>query len=262
MSFRGNPCTFCSQRDGWSRQSGPYYEQEWEGDRDSIYGMIGELANADSYDVDDREKPKYRLRVRYSKNQDGGGEQVIDEVRLHANRVEKDLWGSPQFSDVIDVDRKLIKAAIDNPEKYKLTELATFGFATTSAAVLYALLKMNQSHYVVYQPVLERRRVASATFDFSGVTNAAYNNVGSIIAPGSIAGDAALPNPRLFSLPSQTGHVDIDGGTIAEEQITLRFNYGWLKNFPEYSQTAGNKAVVSQQWDFGLWSQNIYGAPV
>lgn len=257
MSIIGNPLGTPRIRRGWSRQSGFFTIKEWEGQCDSIYGCLGELSGHDSYEIDDRDAPKLRLTVRYSDSQgDSQNESPVDEVHLHANRLEKELWSNPQFSDVVDADRRVIRAVIDNPEKYKLKELAEFGFATESAGILFALLKAGINHSVFFNVILERRRIASATFNFTGTINTAYEHIGAIIAPGSIIADAALPEPRLYTLPAGGSNV------IIGDDPPLTFAYGWLKGYPDYSGAAGNKGVVSQEWDFGLWNTNIYGAPI
>jgi len=57
-------------------------------------------------------------------------------------------------------------------------------------------------------------------------------------------------------MPAEVGTVVI--GT----DPALTFDFGWLKGYPDYQGAAGNKAVIAQEWEFGLWSREIYGAPI
>lgn len=254
MIYVGNPCPEVRTREGWSRQSGFYTEKEWEGPRDSMYGLAGEIQTGnnppDSYDIEFTGQ-RWRLRARFSRQQgDGNVEAPVDEIRVHATVKEDDIYRLPRYKDVPNEDLLLIKFSIENPTHPKAIE----AFSDDLTEELFNLMKTGQSHFRVFVPVLERRRIASSTFDFNATSSGAYVNVGSIISVASITADAALPNPRLFTLPAGGAAVEIQGGLI--------YNYGWLKNYPEYSQSAGNKAVLSQTWEYGLWSEAIYGVPI
>lgn len=251
--YTGNPLVTCRVRRGATRQSGKFTEKIWEGPEEAIYGQMGEVVTAadwDSWDLD-HEGNKYTLKVRYADAQDEGTteEQIVNEVRLHANVVHTDVKKLAQFANISREDLQTIDAAIENPKEAESLAAGLTGTALT----LYGLYRRGHRSSPVYQPILERRRIAAATFNFSGITSSAFENVGDIIGTSTIDNDAALGGILNFALPSGGQVVDAEG---------LIYNYGWLKDYPAYDYSAGNKAIVTQQWQFGLWSQDIYGAPI
>ena len=247
-SCAGQPLVLCKTRRGSNRQSGPFTEYIYEGDHDSIYGLSAEIdteGKADDWQID-HDGNKYQLKARYSDNQSGtGNETPVDEVRLHGNRVMQPIYDHPKYAAVTAEEKRTIRNAIQNPTPGDDPEddLSVLGFE------LYNLLLLGVAHFIVYQPILVRVRIASATFDFTHETNTAYEKVGRIIKPASISADAALGDNAYFGLPAA-------GDDIAGKA------WGWLKHYPEYTQAAGNKGVLTQEWEFGLWSTAIYGDPV
>lgn len=250
--YVGNGLVTCKIRRGASRQGGEWMEKVFEGPKEEIYGVMGEIKAADDWDSwdADHEGNKHTLKVRYGGAQDEGQvEEIVNEIRFHHNVIHTDIKKLPTFSTLTHEQLTTIDAAIENPKEAASLAAELTGLALT----LYQLYRRGHRSSPVYQPILERRRLAAATFDFGSLTSNAFDNVGRIIHPNTIDSDAALGGFLKFSLPS--------GGTVTDNE-GLIYNYGWLKNGPSYDVAAGNKAIVSQQWEFGLWSQDIYGAPI
>jgi len=230
-------------RQGFNRQSGPYTEYEFEGCEENIRGLAQDMeAQGCSEWQIDHDGCRYMLKARFADDQSGDPETPLDEVRLHANRAAVSIYNGPGFRQVAPEDVQKIRRQQQNPNP----DFTPAVLGGNGAELLYYLLQDGQEHYTVSQPVLVRSRAASSSYDFSAYTNAAYQNVGYIIDTSHIAADAALPSPLLFTLPGTT--------TIEEDDRGISYAYGWLKHYPEYTQAAGNKAVLTQEWEFGRWA--------
>jgi hypothetical protein len=256
----GSPQILCRTRRGNNRQSGPYLEYQYEGDRESIYGLKGELdaappnAAADNWELD-HEGAKYTLKVRYSSTQDDNVEAPVDEFRLHANRLTVSIYNHPTFASIHRGIVQTIRRQMQKPRDDFNPARTSYNFATApyvpseievaNAVELYTVLTEGVDHFVVNQPVIVRARTASSTYSYAG-TSSAYQNIGRIISPSSIIGDAALADIVKTVLPS-----DASGG---------RYIYGWLKHYPEYTDAAGNKAVLTQEYEYNRWTLSVYGA--
>ena len=261
----GNPLVTCRTRRGYNRQSGKYVEYQYEGVKDSIYGMLGELATADNWELD-HDGNRYTLKVRYATAQDDNQvETPIDEVRLHANRSTASIYSAPAFQIVPAAFIRAIRRALQNPEDTSpgLANVAVqIGVAPDSDEVaagykLYNLLLDGVEHFVRYQPVLVRVFVASSEFSFT----AAYDNVGSVLTNTTLASDANV-NPAILKINLPTSGATSGGVVHGGEAARAIYKGGWLKHFPEYTWAAGNKGVFSQEYEFGLWSTALYGEPI
>lgn len=249
----------CKIRRGYNRQSGTYTEYLYEGPRDTIYGLTGRLDAADNWEID-QEGPRHTLKVRYASVPDDGKTEVpVDEIRLQGNPVSDSIYNLPGFAVVRQAIVIAFRAQMQDPDpafnvQRGLATLIGADWADTQEGIaaleLFTQLNEGVGHYTIIQPTLVRTRVASATYDWKG-TPTPFNNIGRIISPGAFVQDAALGSNNLLTVILPTGSGN-----------TARKAYGWLKHYPEFTQAAGNKAILSQQYDFGLWNTFTYGTPI
>lgn len=253
----------CRVRRGWNKQSGDYTEECFEGNREYIYGLLQEARErgAENYDID-HDGAKYTLKVRFSQTNSGEGtETAVDEVRLNANRASRSIYSHPAFRVCLEADIKACRAAIQNADANFSTSIfapdsdgSLTGHIRTQAQSdaitdLYLLLLQGVDHTIIHAPVLVRTRVASSDFVYS--TSGPYDNIGAVVSPASIINDAALSTLMRVILP-----------TGVNDGMNEDFGVGWLKHYPEYTQAAGNKGVLTQEYEYGLWSRVLYGDPI
>lgn len=253
----GNTLVTCKTRRGFNRQSGTYTEYIYEGPRESIYGMIGDLGTADDWMID-HDGPKHTLKVRYSNDQsENTVETPVNEFRLHANRVTISIFNHPNFSTLSSEDKQFCKmVAAGETVPADLVAAVAVDFTNVAVAEggdterealmkeLIRTLRDGVEHFVVNQPVIIRSRVASSEFNYTSL-DGPYDDVGSIISPDNIFSHAGLANILKTVLPT--------GGSDGI------YVYGWLKHYPEYTEAAGNKGLFTQEFEWGRWRISIYG---
>jgi hypothetical protein len=227
------------RRHGWDRNSGPFTEVLYEGTKDAIAGLAAELRDtADSYTANNN-GALWQLTARFSKEEDdGGGESPVEEVRLFSHRIQKDILEHDAFSNLDADELQQVRKFIEDPDEESDDWPANL--SDQGIAILWDVAS-GVRYFIVYQPVLVRTLTASSRFAFNGDW---YQNVGRIISPGAIANEFSGTLP--VSLPQDVS-------------ASPRRAFGWLKHYPEYVKAAGNKGVLSQEFEWGKWATSTYG---
>ena len=117
---------------------------------------------------------------------------------------------------------------------------------TESGQKVLDLLNAGIKSRVVEQQVLRRTRIVSNKYAIKD----SLTNVGKILKASNIATYENVPTELMFNLPSDYAALStIDG---------LTRHYGWLKRFPTVLQLAEGKWQINLEYDWGLWSDDLY----
>jgi hypothetical protein len=77
----------------------------------------------------------------------------------------------------------------------------------------------------------------------------ALTNVGKVISAANLQSLENVPGVLLFNLPTNSSPTRADGLTLS---------YGWFKRAPTITQVSGAKWELVQEWQYGLWSTDLY----
>lgn len=228
--------------------SGPYVERTWHGTRAAITaqynlcvagGGVCEVTTGIGVD---------KLTARFSIQQDTGGgttEVPVDQWEFLASHVEKDvLEADVTFSPALtDHDKKQLKNYLVNPPASP-SDVAAWDNATGSN--LFELMENGLRSITVNAPTLRHTQTVSNVY----TVRAALTNVGKIISSSTLMISEAIPTTVLFNLPFDTVKRSFGGG----------LSYGWRKMHPSVTIAARSKLQITQEWEYGLWSNLLYGA--
>ena len=184
-----------------------------------------------------------------------GSMQATTTVSLRVNRVQKAIMEPPLPGSASMLESKdliEIKAALNEkpkPRPIDQSQLYDSDPARLSTAnAVYSLLLKGVETRVVFQPVLTLKMLATNIYTWSN----SFANVGSIIHPGSITRELPVSLALRFGLPTVPPSAQIPSG----------YSYGWLKNMAEIEQGAENIETLSQEYEYGLWPEVLWGSPV
>lgn len=161
-----------------------------------------------------------------------------DIWELQPNLVEKDL---------LDTDVSTINA-LTSAEKKAITDAVSKEGDTTltgTSLTLYKLLVAGVKTRRVYAPTLRHTRLVRKDYSITD----SLRNVGNILTTAQLYSLEKVPKILLFGLPSGTTPTRADG---------LSLGYGWYKKPPTITQVSGGKWQLVQEWEYGLWSTDIY----
>jgi len=191
----------------------------------------------------------YRLEATNDYSQTGGQSDpntpLSDVWELQPNQVEKDILDSDNATVnlLTDGNKKLLLSYIDSPN----TPPAFTG-TTDQINAATTLLKLSQAGVKsvrIFAPVLRHTRVVRRDFTVAQ----SLTNVGSIIYADSLKNLEGTPGTLLFNLPTSSHPTRNDG---------LTMKYGWMKKYPTISQVGGGKWNLQQEFEWGLWSYDLY----
>ena len=239
----GIPGSPIRTRIGWSKNLGDFVERVYRGNESYINGLAADLrGNANEYMAEQIGGPLHELTARWSKNpEDEQGEVPIKRFRLSGNRHGKSLFNIPRFAMVSDSDVSKIRRFMGEGTDYTDPEVDAL---SSEARTLFRLMLSGIEYLPMTQPVLIVEQIANDNFDFSPQEAELYAQVGSIFSTPLL--ESLLGVNLKFALPD-------------EHDPPNDFAFGWLKNYPEYSDTSNSKAILLQDWEYGLWSTDLYG---
>jgi hypothetical protein len=145
----------------------------------------------------------------------------------------------------------LAAAVFENPDQAGKIDATKMQFKSANAYKLANLRMSGVENFDINVPVLRFTR----TVNFAYPIRASNLNVGSILSTNSIATIENVPKALLFNLPN-----DLDPTPADADKAVLR--YGWYKNAPSVNQVARAKWQIVTTWEYGLWLQDLYGAPL
>lgn len=245
MKYQGTGLVKTKVRYSYKKGQGLVTETVFVGTRAAIEGLVGILQSTfDEFNIE-HNGPVWSCTARFSGDLENPGEaaNVVNDVRSSANRVVKKIWKHPRYSAVSDSDLKFIQKAVNGHQ----TLHEAYGSDTVSfpdiVEELYTKV-LREEGWIIYQPVLQRTWTAASNYQFN---QPYYANIRRIFQSAAMPTELDIPPNEIgFQLPDeQSGNADLV--------------YGWLKHYPEYFKGAGQKAVMSQDYEYGLWDVDIYG---
>ncbi len=173
-------------------------------------------------------------------------EQPKDTWELIPSMVEKDILDADVaiVSGLTDRERSTIRKFIQNPPENQDPALDPNG----NAMIIYNLMQGGLRSVRVYAPVLRRTRTAPNSYAVAQ----SLLHVGRILSNATVA-DEGVPSNFL---------VPFNGPPFNLVSTKPFFTYGWLKLPPTLQQVAGSRTQIAQEWEFGLWSTDIYLAKI
>jgi hypothetical protein len=243
---------------GWDLARGPYSVETWRGGEDAIRAKASELANIGwSYDCVEGpgDPPIWTLEARSSDTTGGGGGggvEVTETWEVAPNKVAKPLLQADctLIKGLSEKQIGYIQKYINNPELVKDGIIWT-GTAPEQAASakVYAMLRCGVEHYNVFQPVLRHTWVVP--------TNAnpafAFTNSGKLLTTAQLYSVENLPSNFLLPLAEIA---TLFGTVTRTDGVALAWR--WYKNMPTLRMSTNGRKEVVGEWEFGLWSTDIY----
>lgn len=170
---------------------------------------------------------------------------LVDAWELVPNLAEKDILESSFVDALTAAEKKEILDAVNASGA-----LPTFAGTNAATMTKIAKLMVGGLKYVrILAPTIRHTRIMRRDFTVAQ----AYDRVGSVFTTSSLRSYENVPSQVLFDLPNTA---DPSRGD------SLNFNYGWLKKPASIQQISGGQWQIVQEYDWGLWSEDIYGATV
>ena len=166
-----------------------------------------------------------------------GAEPPTTVFDFQANRVQKDLLDSTLAQGLTQEQKEDIRNAIQNPGTGSVPSAAL-------AIKLYLWMLAGVTHHIVYQPTLRIVNTAAPGW----VWPSAFAGVGQIWTTGQLTAFTDQYGSLPFGLPSSVG-VDADG-----------YVHGWLKHYPSYNVTVGQRMIETFEFEYGKWPLDLYSA--
>lgn len=163
---------------------------------------------------------------------------------LHENMVEKDILAVdiPLSNSVNGTASETLLRKYLNGTDLTAAEVSSL---SADATTLYGHIRAGQRSKAVHQPILKISKVVSNAY----TVKANHANKGRILSTAKVSSDEGIPVSILFDLPADT-------------TTKAGYVYAWLKNPPTATITGGNRFAISQEYQYGAWSTDIYGAVV
>lgn len=138
-------------------------------------------------------------------------------------------------------------SAKDRPQASVTAACFTDGNAANALAV-YKLMQAGIRSVIVSTPVIRHTQTVSNSW----AVPVSLTNVGRIISSASMSTTELVPAGLLFTIPT----------IVPATFQTITVAYGWRKKWPTVQQVALRKWQLIQEWEFGLWSTDLYGPVV
>ena len=217
------------------RENGSAGEQEWVGVNSyALAGLFNSYARKAEEVILEASGGMARLIVRDS----NVVRHYQEGVRMITQRIPKSIFEPPGPNNVSDEDLQRIQKAL---AENKTNE----AFEAAESQHLYTLALKGVRSRFVYQPFLVKTVAAGRREQF----NLSFANAGAIIGIGSIVGDAGVEGLLKWNLPSDVSTRD-------------GFEYGWLKGVPGVEPGPNGQQILTQEYEYGLWSTQLYGNPI
>lgn len=247
MSCVGNPFVPVSD-DYISRGDGTRFrERVWQGTQSAVQANLATLENGVRGPGDEvfarlGDGPVHQLVWRTTETPFSSQYQV--RVTVSPNIVQKSLLEPPvpgRFSgltmdEIIAVKDALNSIGEDRPS-----------LANPDSQRLFDLIQLGTEFRNVTQQILTKTTVAPAKRPFLY----SYVNIDAILSTTSMLIDAGLDASGLqMTLP--------DLSFPAFDDVRYNLQYGWQKIYPDLSFGSHEAAILTQQYQYGLWHLDIY----
>ena len=240
------------QERAWDSRRGYVTTRKFEGTASSLETLATTLASQ-GYSWNIQYGPVCKLTASISADFDSGSgsvtevETVVDTWELSANVAEKDILNSESaLVTTAQADLRTLRDILDGK---KDIDLLTSSDVTTSAGWKLALLiSQGVKSTIVYQPILRHTQTASNGWT---VPNS-LTNVGKVYTTAQLLSAENVPVSLNNNLTASSSVTRTDTGT------DIVYTYGWLKTHPQIVDAAFQKIQVVQEWQWGLWSTDLY----
>lgn len=248
-------------RYGWSPTRGIYTIRTWRGGRTQIDAVAAQLrALGYAYEVNDIPGDLAEIQATISGDETGGrggGSDINNRWELVPNRVMKDLLESDNamIRALSDENIENINYYLQNPMNLGTGGTVTSKFTNTgdrtNAVKAYKLMRAGVKGVIVSQPILRH------TWSVPNNQNPgfAFDNIHRVLSTATLISNEGVPAD--FLLPLSTLPTKFTNPTRTD---SVALSYGWWKAMPSLSVAAYNRREISAEWEFGLWSTDIYGA--
>ncbi len=230
--------------------TGPYSVRTFHGTRTDILAFLPSLQlSGATYEIRDTfSGTRVELEIKFSTAPGGGSEVPVDNWEYFAGEVEKDLLdsGLSGIETITDADKKLIRELVLDPS-------LGFTFANVNSDSAYRLILAGVKSARILTPAVRHTATVSNTY----TVPASLAHVGQIISTNALAALENFPSGLLFVLPNPIDPTPLDNTASYPTR-----KYGWYKKHPTVRIAANQKIQIEQEWEFGLWSTFIYGAPL
>ena len=249
---------------GYSKERGHYDTRMWEGGEAEIRALIPTvIPDGVSYDVEELRGDLWRLTSQYATPQPdgaggGAGEEIAVTWELLPKDAQKDLLASSHalVAGLTQSQIEQIRRDADDPLCGALeAPTATGGRVSVlagDALKVLKLLKAKVDSVEVEQPVLQLTWIVPQNVTLSY----AYENIGRIYTTASLISVEAIPGYISSSMTAWTA--SFSNPSYGTGRLSLVF--GWKKRAPTQRLAGFSKREISQTWEFGLWSTDIYGS--
>lgn len=226
---------------GLRKNGGAYREWRYEGTRDAVNTAFASFFSAGGIDdllINRAGNNLWELIVRRD-DVFPASFPITHQVRLVTQRVQKSIFEPPlppAFDSLTDAEIAEVKEEVRNP-----TPGFSVVYSNEAQQALYSLAIRGVQYRIVYQPHLIRQSTASN----AQVWVVSFSNVGKIFSTPAVVADAGIGTPLRFALPSDVSQYD-------------DYVYGWLKHGVSVEPGPENIEVLSQEYEYGLWSTWLY----
>ena len=263
--FKGyNGVTQTDQRFTWSKTDGWQSQVVYEGSRQHILGIAGNVTNwADEISID-TSGPTATLSATVGRDVTGASDNAATDVTtswdLNSNEVQRDLREADKTinlteDQITDVERAAAKAK----SATETSASSTFYKATWTADQknLWWFFMRDQFNWLDFEFALTKRELVTSYYSI-GVSMA---GVGKLWTSDQIvAAEGALPAAMAASVTSIVSNTTPANNNLTMKDGVNKFYYRWLKKAPNITQTSGGKFERTTEYWLALWPTWLYPA--
>ena len=202
---------------------------------------------------------KTRIETVYPFNFNGGtpASEYVPLWEMISKRAEVSIFSpfNPLAANVAQTNIQYLKGVIQNLSTYTIgggtTALAWKDSGTQNAALELLGLYLNDvTNFICFVPELKFTLTVNGQYA-AAASASSFANVGRIFSSSTLLSYWNIPFtisigfPFVKSIPST-----VWGFNLA---------WGWFTNGPEVRQISDFKFQIVQTWEWGLWSQDMYG---
>ena len=185
----------------------------------------------------------------------GSGTYITINWSYHYKTTEKEIlhvntdvisW----INNINQQDKIRLDYLVANPPKDGVVDWTTFTTSSVSVSasvVLWNMLQSGTRTVPVITPILRQTLVVPSTYNMGSFNTNLYN----VYTKGTLSSAIGIPTNWYNIMPQGT-----DPSSTATNNIP--YHYGWLKNPPTQDQN-GTVITIQQDYEYGLYPQNIYG---
>lgn len=246
---------------GWDSM-GPHCIRTWRGTAAAIatqYGICltgGAQADIQKGLGTDTLTARYPLSVAGS---NGTIDAPVDVWEFFSSHAEKDILEADLavINGISDLNKQILRSLVQTPPSADgngtyAPDPDGGGYfdddgSRAAAESIYALMQSGVKAVRVMAPVMRHTQTVSNLY----TVKAALTNVGKILSTTTLISFESIPTSVLFNLPTNTS-----------TRTSPVLSYGWMKMYPTIRMAARMRMQIELEYEYGLWSNVLYGAPI